>query len=143
MRLILLLLLAPVALTFLILALERLSYRLVPWSIGDALTRAFVWTCAHLMDRVHEVALRLRLWNLADRVDPCRLHVTAVALGRVCRPCAEEAAPGWWDWDADCADHLCGTCETCAWNAEADAREASGYVRPDTRLNRSRTHTEA
>lgn len=61
------------------------------------------------------VALYWRLLDMAAAVSPNRFHVTAVALHRVCTPCAEDAneRAGWWDFEVDCAGHACGTCEEC------------------------------
>ena len=133
MRLILILLACVAGATLLPVVLTHLSYRVIPWSISERMERLGALACARVMGLIGDVAVYLRLWRLSELVSPSRFHLTARALGIVCQPCADEA-PGWWDWEADCAGHECGTCETCVWHAA----QAS-----DTRPNRSRTHTEA
>lgn len=64
------------------------------------------------------VALAPAWWRLVVLVAPwlgldvMLWHEAAVLAHTPCYACAD-LAPGWWDWDVDCAGHACGTCLEC------------------------------
>lgn len=50
--------------------------------------------------------------NVWERLQARRSHLLSRALGKIDYACIDRA-PGWWDFDVDCAGHRCGTCLVC------------------------------
>lgn len=70
-----------------------------------------------------------RLWRIPcaidDFMDRFLTHEVAQRVGVVCWECYQ-LAPAWFDFEIDCADHRCGTCEACL-GVECSCEEDAGF----------------